>query len=62
DRYFKIYGKLDRTDDAFADDIPTTRENVQLKILYDNINKLERVDMKRQAEILSLEDDCFSTM
>ncbi|KAG3169732.1 hypothetical protein PI124_g2350 [Phytophthora idaei] len=36
DRYFKIYGKLDRVDGALVDVIRTARENVQLKSLYED--------------------------
>ncbi|KAG2767126.1 hypothetical protein PC129_g16451 [Phytophthora cactorum] len=56
DRYFKIYGKLDRVDDALVDVIRTARENVQLKSLYEDFKKLKGVNKKLQAEMLSLHD------
>ncbi|KAE9222005.1 hypothetical protein PF002_g15411 [Phytophthora fragariae] len=56
DRYFAIYAKLDRVDDELADFIPTPRENVRLKELYEDLKNLESVSKKLQTSSVSLLD------
>ncbi|KAG3150381.1 hypothetical protein PC128_g23195 [Phytophthora cactorum] len=56
DRYFAIYSKLDRVDDELADFIPTPRENVCLKALYEDLKNLESVNKKLQTVMLTLLD------
>ncbi|RLN88695.1 hypothetical protein BBJ28_00021462 [Nothophytophthora sp. Chile5] len=45
-RYFAFYRKLERLDDELADFIPTPRENVRLKALYEDFKNLESVNKK----------------
>eukprot|EP00644_Phytophthora_capsici_P000742 jgi/Phyca11/109141/e_gw1.16.689.1 len=54
DRYFRIYSKLDRIDDQLVDFIPTPRENVRLKALYEDLKNLESVNKKLQTTTVSL--------
>ncbi|ETP37440.1 hypothetical protein F442_14753 [Phytophthora nicotianae P10297] len=56
DRYFRIYSKLDRIDDQLVDFIPTPRENVRLKALYEDLKNLESVNKKLQTSTVSLLD------
>ncbi|ETP14269.1 hypothetical protein F441_10780 [Phytophthora nicotianae CJ01A1] len=56
DRYSRIYSKLDRIDDQLADFIPTPRENVRLKALFEDLKNLESVNMKLQTTMVSLLD------
>ncbi|KAE9181133.1 hypothetical protein PF005_g22991, partial [Phytophthora fragariae] len=56
DRYFSIYAKLDRVDDELADFIPTPRENVRLKELYEDLKNLESLSKKLQTSSVSLLD------
>ncbi|KAF4139214.1 hypothetical protein GN958_ATG03815 [Phytophthora infestans] len=56
DRYFRIYSKLDHIDGQLADFIPTPRENVRLKALYEDLKNLESVNKKLQTTTLSLLD------
>ncbi|KAF4132753.1 hypothetical protein GN958_ATG18051 [Phytophthora infestans] len=56
DRYFRIYSKLDRIDDQLVDFIPTPRENVRLKALYEDLKNLESVKKKLHLTPVSLLD------
>ncbi|KAF1775732.1 hypothetical protein GQ600_1731 [Phytophthora cactorum] len=54
DRYFAIYSKLDRVDDELADFIPTPRENVCLKALYEDLKNLESTAMLTLLDVRAL--------
>ncbi|KAE8979512.1 hypothetical protein PF011_g22819 [Phytophthora fragariae] len=56
DRYLAIYAKLDRVDDELADFIPTPRENVNIKELYEDLKNLESGSKKLQTSSVFLLD------
>ncbi|OWZ06336.1 hypothetical protein PHMEG_00021418 [Phytophthora megakarya] len=57
ERYFKINGVLENIDDdTLADVIPTARDNIKVKALYEDLKKLESVNKKLHTESLSLHD------